>query len=80
MDTALDFGQQVVFAAEVGTSIALKTMESAGVDIYVPTEEQVNELRNLAQPEIIGRWLEIAGPYGPDILAVAQEYSPCAVK
>jgi TRAP-type C4-dicarboxylate transport system substrate-binding protein len=75
-----DIGREVAYAATVSEIVARKAITALGGEYYRPSDDQIQEIRELTQPPVVAKWLEIAGPDGPSLLSVISEYAGGAVK
>jgi len=73
-DTAKQFAGQFYYGTEVVSLIINMSIEAAGVTIAYPEPAEVAKARELTKPAI-DKWLEIAGPDGPELLAIISEYA-----
>ncbi|MCP3889101.1 MAG: hypothetical protein GY702_09555 [Desulfobulbaceae bacterium] len=65
---------EVFFASDSEYRVAKTGIRAAGLSITVPDKPEIEKARQLAKPAI-DKWLKIAGPRGPEVLAIAAKYA-----
>lgn len=65
---------QTFYASECVYDKISKVIVRAATEVIEPEASEVDKARALAKPAI-DKWLEVAGPYGPEVLAIAADYA-----
>jgi len=65
---------QIIFATDVNLRGTMSGIKAAGLTIIVPDKAEIDKAITLTKP-VVDKWLEVAGPYGPELLAIASEYA-----
>ena len=71
---AKEMQAQITFGSDVEYKVGIKGIEVAKLKVVVPEKAQIDKAREIARPAI-DEWLKVAGPYGPEVLAIASEYA-----
>ena len=74
IDTGREMQGQTVFGAKIEEMEADVGLKVSKLKVTQPSQAEINKARELVRPAI-DKWLEIAGPHGKDILAIAGEYA-----
>lgn len=64
---------QEMFAEDIENRM-LTTVAKAAITVILPEKSEIEKAEALTRPAI-DEWLKIAGPHGPQVLAVASEYA-----
>ena len=73
-EVSLGFQDQIFFGIDAISRMATIGAKAAKLEIIVPEAAEVRKAREVTKPAI-DKWLEVAGPYGPDVLAIAADYA-----
>ena len=73
-EVSRDIGRQSVFSQRFWTENTTVFYGLSGMELIVPEKAEVDKARALVLEATIDTYLEAAGPYGPEILAIASEY------
>ena len=73
VDTAKDMSRQLYYAYEPQFGAYRAWIANSGIDYVRPAEGEVLRARALTKPVVDG-WLEIAGPYGQEVLDISAKY------
>ncbi len=65
---------QEIMSIDIEYRITMIAARSAGMTLIVPEKAELDRARDLVKP-VVDKWLEMAGPYGPEFLAVAADYA-----
>lgn len=74
LDTGREMQGQTVFGAKVEELEADVGLKVSKLKVTQPSQAEINKAREMVRPAI-DKWLEIAGPHGKDILAIAADYA-----
>ncbi len=74
LDTGREMQGQTIFAAKVEEYEAEVGVKVSRLKEIRPDQSEINKARELVKP-VIDKWLERAGPYGKEVLAIAAEYA-----
>jgi TRAP-type C4-dicarboxylate transport system substrate-binding protein len=74
LDTGREMQGQTVFGAKVEEMEADVGLKVSKLKVTQPSQAEINKAREIVRPAI-DKWLEIAGPHGKEILAIAAEYA-----
>ena len=72
-DVSREFQRQIVYSNEVGWNVVNNSMELVGQKLVMPDPGEIEKAKELTK-SVYDDWLEIAGPYGPEILAIIRDY------
>ena len=74
-DTAQDIAEQVSFTAMADFYTYQTSVQAAGVEVLVPDKEETQKVIDLVRGPVVEKWLETAGPSGPEIISILMEYA-----
>lgn len=74
-ETAVEVSRQQYYAAEPEFRAFRTWTESTGIELVYPNEEEVLKAREMTS-ETVQDWLDNAGPHGPDVLDISEDYIP----
>jgi len=70
----MDMQRQTFFASECVYEQISKIIVGAAAIVVTPEAAEIDKARELAKPAI-QKWLDVAGPLGPDVLAICADYA-----
>jgi len=73
LKAARDLEAQTAYGAYILEKDAFTGLIAAGLTFIVPEPAEIARARELAKPAI-DKWLEVAGPDGPEVLAICAKY------
>lgn len=65
---------QIIYGGDVDLRRAISGIKATGLTVIVPDKTEIAKARTLTKP-VIDKWLEIAGPYGTELLAIISDYA-----
>jgi TRAP-type C4-dicarboxylate transport system substrate-binding protein len=74
LDTGREMQGQTIFGAKVEELEADVGLKVSKLKVTQPSQTEINKARELVKPTV-AKWLEIAGPYGKEILGIAAQYA-----
>jgi TRAP-type C4-dicarboxylate transport system substrate-binding protein len=74
LDTGREMQGQTVYAAKVEEMEADVGLKVSKLKVTQPSAAEINKARELVRPTV-DKWLEIAGPYGKQVLNIAAQYA-----
>jgi TRAP-type C4-dicarboxylate transport system substrate-binding protein len=74
LDTGREMQGQTIYGAKVEELEADVGLKVSRLKVTQPAPPEINKARELVRPTV-DKWLEIAGPYGKEALALAANYA-----
>ena len=74
LDTGREMQGQTMFGAKIEELEADVGLKVSRMKVTQPVQAEINKAREIVRPAI-DKWLEIAGPHGKQILAIAADYA-----
>lgn len=65
---------QIIFGTDIDMRRAISGIKATGLTVVVPDKAEIAKAIALTKP-VVDKWLEIAGPYGPELLAIISDYA-----
>ena len=65
--------RQIYYATVFAMGFSVMAIELAGLEIVVPDKAEIAKARELTKP-CVDKWLEVGGPYGPEIINIISDY------
>ena len=65
---------QIVFSSDCFLRSTKRSLSIAGMKVTVPEKQELERARAMVKP-VIDKWLKVAGPHGPEVLAIAEKYA-----
>jgi len=73
-DISREVQGQIIYGTDVDMRRAISGIKATGLTMIVPDKAEIDKAIALTKP-VIDKWLEVAGPLGPELLAIASEYA-----
>jgi TRAP-type C4-dicarboxylate transport system substrate-binding protein len=73
MDVSREMQGQNIYATDVDLKRAISGVRASGLEVITPDKAEIDKAIAISKP-VVDKWLEIAGPLGPEILAVISDY------
>ena len=72
-EVGVAMGREVTWGSEIWYKTYSTVLPYVGLEVIQPEEAEIEKAKVLVRPAI-EEWLERAGPYGPEVLAIVAEY------
>jgi TRAP-type C4-dicarboxylate transport system substrate-binding protein len=73
MDVSLEMQGQNIYATDVDLKRAISGIRASGLTVITPDKAEIDKAISITQP-VVDKWLEIAGPLGPELLAIISDH------
>lgn len=74
LDVSRNMQDQIFYSSDCFLMVTKKSLALAGMKVTVPEKKELKKAREMVKP-VVDKWLKVAGPYGPEVLAIAGEYA-----
>jgi hypothetical protein len=64
---------QIIYGTDVDLRRAISGVRASGLEVITPDKAEIDKAIAISKP-VVDKWLEIAGPLGPEILAIISDY------
>lgn len=76
-EVSLEVQGQIILGTDIDMRRAISGIKATGLTVVVPDKAEIAKALTLTKP-VVDKWLEIAGPYGPELLAIISDYASVA--
>ena len=74
MDVSREMQGQMFFAADTYYRTARIAVGATKVEVVEAEKAEIDKIRAATRP-VVDKWLETAGPYAPEVLAIVEKYA-----
>ena len=75
MQYSREMDRQNAYAQFTQDLLATAAFRATGVEAITPEKAELDKAKRLVYPKAFEKWLEVAGPYGPEVLAIVKKYA-----
>ncbi|HUV56027.1 MAG TPA: TRAP transporter substrate-binding protein DctP [Dehalococcoidales bacterium] len=75
MKESREMNRANMYAAESVDQFLEAALRATGIELIKPGKAELDKAKKLIYPAVFDKWLEVAGPYGPEVVDIVKKYA-----